>query len=327
MPVELADDAGRAPDAALAQVGDEARRAEATHLLVVAEGVVDGEGQVGGEEGRRLRHRQADEGLHVGAAAAVEPAVLHFGGERIQRPVLAVPGHGVGVAGDDHAGRLALAEGGEEVGLVPVVVEGERALDAVARELVADEVDELELELRLTVSLRTSAPSRGHAPKEQGQSMRRNISAPAARGGPANQPGRGHSHGEILVLRFAPAKKGRVRQGGVRWDCSKPWACDTRRDAPLPRRRPDAPLAGALRPAASARRRAPRPTRHLADQGLAEGAPRPKLPRRSRPADAIVARSPGRTKADAAAIKAYKALLGPAGKLLARPSSSRPPPT
>ena len=60
---------------ALAQVGDQARRAEAADFLVVAEGEVDGERQVGGEERRHLRDREADEALHVGAAAAVEAAV------------------------------------------------------------------------------------------------------------------------------------------------------------------------------------------------------------------------------------------------------------
>ena len=45
----LADDAEARRDAGLAQVGDEAARAEAADLLVVAEGEVDGERQVGGE--------------------------------------------------------------------------------------------------------------------------------------------------------------------------------------------------------------------------------------------------------------------------------------
>ena len=92
-------------------------RAEAADLLVVAEREVDGERQVGREERRHLRDGEADEALHVGAAAAVEAAVAHLGAERIDRPVLAVPRHGVGVAGDDHAGRLALAERREQVGL------------------------------------------------------------------------------------------------------------------------------------------------------------------------------------------------------------------
>ncbi len=146
-PGRLADDAGERLDAALAQVGDQARRAEAADFLVVAEGEVNREWQVGGEVRRHLRHRQADEALHVGAAAAVEAAALDFGAERVERPVLAVPRHRVGVAGDDHAGALAFADGGEEVGLLPVVVEGERARDAVARELVADEVDQAEVRL------------------------------------------------------------------------------------------------------------------------------------------------------------------------------------
>ena len=63
------------------------------------------------------------------------------------RPVLAVPRHGVGVAGDDHAGRLARAERREQVRLPALVVEGQPARDAVAGQLVADELDEREVRL------------------------------------------------------------------------------------------------------------------------------------------------------------------------------------
>ena len=105
-------------DAVLAQVGDQPLRAEAADLLVVAEGEVDRERQVGGEIRRCLRQRDADERLHVGAAAAIQPAVAQLGAERIDRPVLAVPRHRVGVAGDDHPGRLAGADRREQVRLL-----------------------------------------------------------------------------------------------------------------------------------------------------------------------------------------------------------------
>ena len=141
----LADDAGERRDAGVAHVGDQPARAEAADLLVVAEREVDGERQVGGEERRHLGDGQADEALHVGAAAAVEAAVLDLRAERIDRPVLAVPRHGVGVAGDDHAGRLARAERREQVRLPPLVVEGQPARDAVAGQLVADELDQREV--------------------------------------------------------------------------------------------------------------------------------------------------------------------------------------
>jgi hypothetical protein len=49
--------------------------AEAAHFLVVAEGVVQRVRQVGLQKGLGLRHHQADEALHVGAAAAIEAAV------------------------------------------------------------------------------------------------------------------------------------------------------------------------------------------------------------------------------------------------------------
>ena len=109
----------------IAHVGDELAGAEAADLLVVAEREVHRERRVAGQKGGGLRQRDGNEALHVGRAAAVEPPVLHLRAQRVRRPVLPVPGHRVGVAGDDDAGRLAFAQGGEQVGLLPVRVEGQ----------------------------------------------------------------------------------------------------------------------------------------------------------------------------------------------------------
>ena len=162
----LADQAGARHEALLAQVGEQPAHAEAADLLVVAEGEVHAERQVGREEIGHLREHGADVGLHVGAAAAVEAPLVQLCAERIEGPVLAVPRHGVGVAGKDHAGRLAGVERREQIRLAALGVEGEAAVDAVARQLVAHEVDQSRFESRLTVPICTSARASSRARAE-----------------------------------------------------------------------------------------------------------------------------------------------------------------
>ena len=167
----LADDAGERRDAGLAHVGDQAARAEAADLLVVAEREVDGERQVGGEERRHLRDGQADEALHVGAAAAVEASVLDLGAERIDRPVLAVPRHGVGVAGDDHAGRLARAERREQVRLLRSSSKVSRLATPWRASSSRMSSISARFDSRLTVLMRTSARAISRARVEGAAAM------------------------------------------------------------------------------------------------------------------------------------------------------------
>ena len=74
---------------------------------------------------RQQRERDRDEALHVGGAAAVEPAVLLDERERIAVPRLAVDRHDVGVAGEHEPAVAARAQRREEIRLAPVVVERE----------------------------------------------------------------------------------------------------------------------------------------------------------------------------------------------------------
>ena len=141
----LADDAGQRPDPRVAQVGDQLAHAEAADLLLVAEGQVHGKGRVAVQERLRIGDGQRDEALHVGRTPAEQLAVAHHRLQRVGAPVLAVPRHRVGVAGQDHTGRLAFAQRGEQVGLGPVRVEGQPAGDAQPGQLVTEEVDQFQV--------------------------------------------------------------------------------------------------------------------------------------------------------------------------------------
>ena len=141
----LAHDAGQGLDVGIAQVGDEFLHAKAADLLLVAEGVVKGERRIAVQELLGLRHGHADEGLHVGAAAPVQVAVLDECTQRVHGPVLPVPRHRVGVAREDDARGLALAQRGEQVGLGLVLVEGQAAFHAQPGQVVADEMDQLQI--------------------------------------------------------------------------------------------------------------------------------------------------------------------------------------
>jgi len=88
---------------------------------------------------------QADEGLHVGTATAVELAVLYQRAQRVHAPVLPRPGHGVGVARKNDAAGLALAQRGEQVGLGFVCIEREAAGDAQLGQRIAHKVDEFQV--------------------------------------------------------------------------------------------------------------------------------------------------------------------------------------
>ena len=117
------------------------------------------EGRFALDEALGIGKRHRDEALHVGRAPAIEARldsrrfrvrivlrpVLHDGGERIDSPVLAVPGHGVGMAREDHARLLAGAQRGEEVRLRLVGVVGEAAAHTETGEVVAHEVDQLQV--------------------------------------------------------------------------------------------------------------------------------------------------------------------------------------
>lgn len=155
----LADDAGQRLDALVLHVGDHFLDAETADLLVVAEGEVHRERRLAFDEALGIGQRDRDEALHVGRPAAIEARlgmhrlavvvvlrpVLHGGGERVDAPVLAVPGHGVGMARNDDAGLLAGAQRSEQVGLGLVGVVGEPAAHAQAGEVVAREVDQLQV--------------------------------------------------------------------------------------------------------------------------------------------------------------------------------------
>jgi hypothetical protein len=141
----LADDAGQRRDAGVLHVGDQLAHAQAADFLVVTERQMHRERRLAVQEIAGVGQRHADKTLHVAAAAAVEPAVADRSRQRVQRPVLAVPGHGVGVARQDDAGRLALAQRGKEVGLGLAGIGGDAAGHAQPGEFVAHEMDQFQV--------------------------------------------------------------------------------------------------------------------------------------------------------------------------------------
>jgi hypothetical protein len=86
--------------------------------------------------------------LHVGGAAAIEPAVAFDDGERIIGPCLVRHRDNVGVTGEhDPTGRVG-SDGGEQAGLGAVGVGDQMGLDPLAAEDVGDEADQFQIGLR-----------------------------------------------------------------------------------------------------------------------------------------------------------------------------------
>ena len=141
----LTHNAGQRLDAGVAQVGNQLFHTKAAHFLVVAEGEVHRERGLAVQEGFCVGQGQADEGLHVSTATAIELAVLYQRAQRVHAPVLPRPGHGVGVARKNDAAGLALAQRGKQVGLGLIGVVGEAAFHAQLGQGVAHKVDQLQV--------------------------------------------------------------------------------------------------------------------------------------------------------------------------------------
>ena len=141
----LADDHRRGLDAGRRHRLGEDAGAQAADLLVIGQGDMDRALQRRRQHLRHQRQRDGVEALHVAGAAAIEPAVALGQRPGIGGPVLARDGHDVGVAGQDDAAIDPGADRGEEVGLLAVLARDQRALDAMAGEVVAAEMDQLEI--------------------------------------------------------------------------------------------------------------------------------------------------------------------------------------
>ncbi len=137
----LADQAGERFRLGHADLVDQARYADAADLLVIGKGEMDGPRRRPRLEFRNQRQRGRDEALHVGGAAAIEAALILGQHERIGRPILVVDRHHVGVARQDQPAAIRRPDRGEQIGLAPVVVEGQPRGDAEPVQIVADELD------------------------------------------------------------------------------------------------------------------------------------------------------------------------------------------
>ena len=113
-----------------------------------------------------------EEALHVGSAAAIEPAVALGDGEGFGRPALPVDRNHVGVAGQRDAGDASRPDGGVEAGLLPVGRRHDLADDAVLEQVVLDETDQRHVRL---VARRVEAD-------EARQQLRRGVARSLHRG-------------------------------------------------------------------------------------------------------------------------------------------------
>ncbi len=93
------------------------------------------------EVGHRRQHA-GEEALHIGGAAAIEPAAALDETERIAVPALAIDRHHVGMSRQRNAGDALGADGGEQARLLAILGRHQLAGDAVPREVVGDEADE-----------------------------------------------------------------------------------------------------------------------------------------------------------------------------------------
>ena len=146
----LADDAAAGCELGGGDRLDEVDCAHTPDLLVIGEGEVDGFAQLRGGQLFEAGEDDADEGLHVRAAAGVVPAVADFGGERIRGPVLAVDGDNIGVTGQhDSAGGGAVGgrDGGEQIRFGALEVRDPLRGDARRLEAGFDMVDEREVRI------------------------------------------------------------------------------------------------------------------------------------------------------------------------------------
>ena len=126
----LADDRQHRPRDAGRQRADQRRGAKAAGLLIMGEGEMQRHLE---RALRHLRHQRQDErdkALHVGTAAAIEPAALLSGAlgenERVAVPFLPGDRHDIGMPREDDATPFDRSDRREQIGLAPQIIERER---------------------------------------------------------------------------------------------------------------------------------------------------------------------------------------------------------
>src|SRR5262245_53176790 len=127
------------------EVGDQAPDAETADFLVVSARKVQRCLEAPFHELRDERQRDADEALHVGSTASVEPAFPLHQLERVGRPDLAFYWHDVGVARKYDSRLAPRTQRREQVGLTLLVVVCEPAISAESFEIAAHELNEREI--------------------------------------------------------------------------------------------------------------------------------------------------------------------------------------
>ena len=120
-------------------------RSAAGEFFIVREGDVDRPFQIGFDHVRNKRQRESVESLHVRGPASVEPASAFGQRKGVARPGLSLHRNHIRVAGQDDP---ALDHGSDrrvEIGLAALGIEDEIALNAVALQPVAAEMNDVEI--------------------------------------------------------------------------------------------------------------------------------------------------------------------------------------
>ena len=143
----LTDDTGARLDRQGLEIADQPGHPPAADFLVIGQGELDRVLQAvfGGNELRHHREGDGDEALHVGRAAPIHPSIALSQDEGIAVPILAVDGHRIGVTGQDDPGLFLRPDGGEEIGLASLGIEGQATGDAEAVQVIPHPIDQLQV--------------------------------------------------------------------------------------------------------------------------------------------------------------------------------------
>ena len=83
----------------------------------------------------------ANKSLHVTTAPAIQAAARAHQGKRVAVPILPIDGHYIGMAGKNDTTGLLGANGGNQVGLLPIGTEYPARVNPLIVEKILNEID------------------------------------------------------------------------------------------------------------------------------------------------------------------------------------------
>ncbi|MNI17821.1 hypothetical protein D3C73_712090 [compost metagenome] len=143
----LADQTQRRGRDALGQHLQQTAHAKAADLFVIGKRQMHRALQRAGEKHRHGGQHRGQIAFHVCGATTVKLAARLAQAERLDRPGLAVHRHHVGVTGQHDAAGHARADRGQQIGLGPLGVVDQFAIHAQFVQVVAHELDQLQVRI------------------------------------------------------------------------------------------------------------------------------------------------------------------------------------